>query len=78
MKSTITRKRTTLRAQDLGCPSCVAQIERALTQMPGVEHATVHFTTGRIVVEHDPSIAAVNDLIDVIGRAGYAAKAKGF
>lgn len=78
MTNTTTLKRTTLRASDLSCPSCVPKIERALTHTPGVRSATVHFTTGRIVVEHDPAVAPVNVLIDVIGRLGYVAKATGF
>lgn len=76
--TTTTLKRTTLRAKELNCPSCVGKIERALSQAPGVTSATVHFSTGRIVVEHDPSVAPINDLIDIIGKVGYVAKATGF
>jgi copper chaperone CopZ len=76
--TTTTLKRTTLRSKDLNCPSCVGKIERALGQTPGVTSAKVHFSTGRIVVEHDPAIAPVNELIEIIGRVGYVAKATGF
>ncbi len=73
MTTTTTRK-TTLRATDLSCPSCVAKIEKALTTLPGVEEAKVHFETGRIVVQHDASSATANDLVAAIARAGYQAR----
>lgn len=77
MTSAATVKRTTLRSQDLHCPSCVAKLERALTGTAGVRSATVHFSSGRIVVEHEPGVTAT-DLIDVVGRVGYTAKVTAF
>jgi copper chaperone CopZ len=75
---TTTLKKTTLRSQDLNCPSCVAKIERALQQIDGVERATVHFSTGRIVVEHDPTRATTDALVQAVGRVGYTAKVSAF
>lgn len=71
-------KKTTLRANDLSCPSCVAKIEKSLSIMDGVEKATVHFTTGRIAVEHDPARAPVSDLVRAVADAGYTAKPSAF
>lgn len=73
-----TVKKTTLRAQDLNCPSCVSKIERELGRLDGVEHAEVHFNTGRIVVEHDPGRAPAAKLVEAVSRAGYTAKASAF
>lgn len=78
MTETVTVKRTTLRSQDLHCPSCVAKIERALTGTAGVRSAKVNFSSGRIVVEHDPGVITPAGLIDVVGRVGYAAKVTAF
>lgn len=75
---TATIKKTTLRSQDLNCPSCVAKIERELQRMDGVQSAKVHFNTGRIVVEHDPSQAPADELVEAVGRAGYTAKVSAF
>lgn len=50
--------KTTLRSQELSCPSCVAKIEKALKGVPGVVDAKVYFNTGKIEVEHDPQQAA--------------------
>ena len=76
MKSTI--KTTTLRSNDLNCPSCVAKIERELQQMEGVKTAKVAFATGRIQVEHDPRVAPAQQLVEAIGRVGYSAKVSAF
>ena len=75
--ATTTRK-TTLRSQELSCPSCVSKIEKELNSVDGVTSAEVHFSTGRIVVEHDPERASKNDLVQAVGRAGYTAKASAF
>lgn len=76
--SIVAMKKTTLRAQDLSCPSCVAKIEKALDILDGVEKVEVHFTTGRIAVEHDPQKAPVDLLVKAVADAGYVAKASAF
>jgi copper chaperone CopZ len=65
--------RTILRSDELTCPSCVAKIERALNRTGGVSHATVHFATGRIEVEHDPTRADADALVEAVRAAGYRA-----
>lgn len=71
-------KKTTLRANDLNCPSCVAKIEKSLNGMEGVEKAEVHFNTGRIAVQHDPNRATTDDLVRAVANAGYTAKPSAF
>jgi copper chaperone CopZ len=71
-------KKTTLRSQDLNCPSCVPKIERELQRVDGVNSAKVFFETGRIVVEHDPEHATNKQLTDAVGKAGYTAKVTAF
>jgi copper chaperone CopZ len=73
-----TIKTTTLRANDLNCPSCEAKIEKSLNSMDGVGKADVHFNTGRIAVEHDPAKASVDDLVRAVADAGYTAKPSAF
>lgn len=67
-------KNTTLRSRELSCPSCVAKIEKALNSIDGVEAAKVHFTTGRIEVQHDENRVTVGDLVKALRSAGYEAK----
>lgn len=76
--TTTTSRKTTLRATDLSCPSCVAKIEKALRTLSGVDEAKVHFETGRIVVQHDPVKVTQNDLLAAVASAGYQAKVSAF
>lgn len=71
-------RKTNLRASDLNCPSCVAKIEKALSSMDGVEMAKVHFNTGRIEVQHDPSVASTDALDKAVADIGYTARASAF
>jgi copper chaperone len=70
--------KTTLRSQELSCPSCVPKIEKALRSVPGVQNAKVHFNTGRIEVEHDPARAGAGELVAAVRKAGYEAKIAAF
>lgn len=72
-ETTFHKTTTTLRSDDLSCPSCVPKIEKALTAVPGVKTAEVRFNTGRILVEHDPEQAPVAVLVETIAGTGYTA-----
>ncbi len=70
-------KNTLLRSQELTCPSCVAKIEKALGAVDGVKVAKVHFSTGRIEVQHEET-ASVDQLVKAVRSAGYDAKPAAF
>ena len=63
--------KTILRSTGLHCPSCAMKIEAVLKAMDGVSNATVHFTTGRVVVEHDPERAGDDTLARAVRAIGY-------
>ena len=63
--------KTILRSAELTCPSCVAKIEKALTNKEGVSSAKVFFSTGRIEVEHDPNIVKGDELVKAVQAVGY-------
>ena len=67
-------KNTTLRSDEFTCPSCVAKIENKLNSLDGVESAEVKFSSGRILVSHDPRKATVRDLVKAVADVGYTAK----
>lgn len=75
---TPTTTRTTLRAEGFSCPSCVGKIEKQVGRLPGVQDVTVHFGSGRVVVDHDPARAPVEELVAAVGRAGYVARPSAF
>lgn len=63
--------KTILRSDELSCPSCVNNIESSLNQTEGVTKATVHFTTGRIEIEHDADTIDAEKLREVVQKTGY-------
>jgi copper chaperone CopZ len=70
--------KTVLRSSELSCPSCIATIEKALNSLDGVTDARVHFTTGRIEVEHDSARTGTDQIVGAIRAAGYNAKVTAF
>lgn len=56
------------------CASCVGRVERALTGTDGVEKATVNLMTERAHVEVSDSKITADDLVKIIGGAGYKAE----
>ncbi|WP_240161650.1 heavy-metal-associated domain-containing protein [Flaviflexus equikiangi] len=64
---------TLLRAEGFSCPSCVDKLEKALNRVDGVEDTTVHFTTGRITVDHDDTVDP-QALADIVTKNGYPAR----
>ncbi|SMO88510.1 heavy-metal-associated domain-containing protein [Fodinibius sediminis] len=70
--------KTTLRSDELSCPTCVDNIESSLNQTEGVSQAKVHFNTGRIEVEHDPETVSEDKLVKIVGQSGYEARISQF
>lgn len=73
-----TLTKTILRSDELNCPSCVNNIESSLNQTEGVTKATVHFTTGRIEIEHDADTIATEELQEVVRKTGYETSISNF
>ncbi|WEG08780.1 heavy metal-associated domain-containing protein [Microbacterium horticulturae] len=71
--NTATTTHTTLRGQGFACPSCVGKIEKQLKRLPGVQHVTVHFASGRIEVDHDLTVISASELVTAVGKVGYSA-----
>lgn len=72
-----TLTKTILRSDELSCPSCISNIESTLNNIEGIEEATVHFSTGRIEVEHDDSVSE-EDLIEAVRKSGYESYVSAF
>ena len=60
----------TLSVGGMTCASCVAHVERAALEVPGVTTATVNLATEKLTVELAPN-AKIADLIHAIDDAGY-------
>ena len=70
--------KTILRSDELNCPSCISNIEAALSALDGVNTATVHFTTGRIEVEHDRERVSATRLQQAVRDVGYESHVSAF
>jgi copper chaperone len=73
MNTTEAVTHTILRAEGFSCPSCVAKIEKQVGRLGGVKNVKVHFASARVEVDHDDTVS-VDELIAIIGKAGYPAK----
>jgi copper chaperone len=62
------------RVMDFDCPSCASTVERALDNLTGVESVEVHYTTGRVEVAYDQSVAEPDALARTIEKQGYSAQ----
>lgn len=62
-----------LAIEGMSCASCVSNVEKALSAVPGVSRATVNLATERAHVELAGQVA-VGDLIKAVEKAGYEAR----
>ena len=64
-----------LKIGDMTCASCVARVEKALKQVPGVLSAEVNLATETAEVTVQSSTAALPRLLAAVEKAGYRAEA---
>ncbi|WP_433849097.1 heavy metal translocating P-type ATPase [Brucella pseudogrignonensis] len=62
-----------LAIEGMSCASCVSNVEKALSAVPGVSRASVNLATERAHVELAGQVA-VGDLIKAVEKAGYEAR----
>jgi Cu+-exporting ATPase len=61
--------------EGMTCASCVSRVERALTNIPGIEAATVNLATEQARIRLKEAMpGVVEQIINVIQNAGYEAK----
>ena len=59
------------RVLDFDCPTCASTVERALSNVEGVEAVEVHYTTGRVEVHFDQDLAQPDTFEQTIENQGY-------
>ncbi len=64
--------RMRLPIEGMTCASCAGRVERALQQLPGVEHASVNLATETAEL-HGTALPATADIVQAIEAAGYHA-----
>ena len=63
-----------LQIDGMTCASCVARVERALAQVPGVKSAAVNLATAQALVQRRGAAGDDADLLQAVRRAGYTAQ----
>lgn len=56
---------------DMDCAACTTTVRIALERVDGVERATVDYDTKRAVVEFDPEVAAIDELLEAVRAVGF-------
>ncbi len=74
--SVSTGERLDLPIKGISCASCVAKIEKGLSQLSGVADARVNFATQRAAITFDPSQVRTSDFVQTIQDLGYEARSE--
>ena len=53
------------------CAGCVANVERAIASVPGVDRALVNLATEKATIVLDPSVSGLEVVAEAVRRAGY-------
>jgi len=64
-------QKTTLQVSGMFCEMCAALIEKELEKQPGVRSAHIRFAQGEVEVEYEPSKVSLEQLRNIIEKAGY-------
>ena len=73
--ATAAAKEITLAVSGLTWGACVAKVQSALTQVPGVISADVSQAEGKAVVQCETGKASITQLTDAVKQAGFGAEA---
>ena len=69
-------QQVSLTVRGMSCAACVAKVEKALKNMPGVFNANVNLVTGKAGVEFDPGTTGVDTLVQTVTGLGYEVDAE--
>ncbi len=67
------QKKVILDIEGMTCASCAQTVENATNKLDGVEEATVNLATEKMIVNYDPEILNLSEIIQTVSDAGYEA-----
>ncbi len=73
----VATRKVTLGIDGMTCAACVSHVEHALTDVHGVESASVNLATERVTVEYVQGVTGIADLRHAVEDSGYSATAIG-
>jgi copper chaperone CopZ len=75
-KGAITMNEVKLSVAGMTCANCVQTVERALTEVPGVERALADLDNHTVTIEFKEEFVNSEQLEETIQKAGYKIEAK--
>ncbi len=66
-----TRRRISVNISGMSCASCVSHVEEALRRLAGVSRVSVNLATEKAIVEYNPAVIGVGNLVKAVADAGY-------
>jgi Cu+-exporting ATPase len=64
-------ERKVLKVTGMSCAACSGRIEKALSQLDGVEHVDAIFSSNMVTVEYDESKTSLDVIKAVLSKTGY-------
>ena len=68
-------KEISIRITDIECAACVDRLNRAISELHGVDEAAVNYASGMVLVSYDESLLGIADIAGRIEKAGYGVPA---
>ncbi len=68
--------RASIHITGMTCATCAANIEKGLSEIPGIEEASVNFASEKLSVTYDPGKADLAEIKDAISQLGYGVATK--
>lgn len=67
----VTRNKVTIPVSGMTCASCVANVDKSIRKLDGIENTNVNITTEKATVIYDPSRTRISEIKQAISNAGY-------
>ena len=61
-----------LRVPEMDCPTCAGKVENSVDRLAGIDGIDTRVTSGRLVVEYDPTATSEAEIRERVRAAGYA------
>src|SRR5262245_33516803 len=68
-ETAMTTVRTEFQVRGMHCAACTRHVDRALRDIRGVSAIDVRLREEQVVIEHDPTVASIETLIDAVRDA---------
>ena len=60
-----------LRVPDMDCPTCAGKVENSVGRLDGIDGIDPRVTSGRLVVDYDPTLTDESEIRERVRAAGY-------